>query len=124
MLSTEHSTNQQSNPHQVSLKDSIGALEQELLEGNFDWSLIQPSPNLIKIRKDLLQWLHKDNPDWNKTRIAQTAARIETAWKAAHYAQLSEVYGESDERVMQLREDINFWQALLGPEESPTEENS
>lgn len=114
MLSAEHSTDQQSNPHQVPLKDSLGALEQKLLGGDFDWSLIQPSPTLLKIRTDVMQRLHEENPDWDETLVAQTTARVETAWKAAHYDQLSEAYGESDERVVQLREDINFWKALLG----------
>jgi hypothetical protein len=119
MATHERPTEQPQKPSVKSLRESIGAIEQDLLEGNFDWALIQPTPNLLHIRKELTQWLQEDNPTWNKTLVVNTAARIETSWKVARLEQLSQMYGEADERVQELQEDIDYWRALLNPPQPP-----
>jgi hypothetical protein len=97
-------------------------LEQKLLEGDFDWSLILPSPTLMQIRNDLIQGIQEEVPDWDKTKVVQMAARLETTLKVQRLEQLRQLYGESDARVVQLREDIDYWKALLETQPPPNKE--
>ena len=119
MASHERPTEQPEKPSVDPLQDPMSRLEHDLLEGDYDWSLIQPSSNLLQIRKGLIQSIQKESPDWDKTRVVRTAAKVETVLKVARLEQLSQIYGESDERVLQLREDIDYWRALLGTQPPP-----
>lgn len=123
MASHERPTEQPNISHVGPVKDRFSRLEQDLLEGDYDWSLIQPSPSLLQIRKDLTQWIQEESPDWDIPRVVHTAAKVETMLKVAHLEQLTQMYGESDERVLQLREDIDYWRALLGTSPSQKKGN-
>jgi hypothetical protein len=53
-------------------------------------------------------------PDWDEQTVACKTLQAELDYKIDRYLQLKDKKGESDNYVVLLKEEIKFWQILLG----------
>ena len=87
--------------------------EAEALLAKVDWELLETG-HAGHARQQLMEVVKKLRPDWDDKTVAQRAFQVELDYKDERYLELKEKKGESDRYVTVLKEEIDFWQTLLG----------
>jgi hypothetical protein len=76
-----------------------------------NWELFDTDPHLA--RQQLTAIYQGEHPEWDEVKIAREVAHLELIRKIERHYELGKQFGEEDERVRALYEDIKFWRLVL-----------
>lgn len=76
-----------------------------------NWTLFETNP--AQARKLLTERYKQEQPTWDEVKIARRVAHGELMQKIDQHHKLYKQFGESDDRVKALEEDINFWRLVF-----------